>query len=78
MSKTINFNSINEGTKEKRPMFCEQDFRDFIGFTIKDVLSDESDCNVYLVLENRKTNESVQIGCFDTVLDGETLFVVDR
>ena len=68
MQKVLNF-------QQKNPLYCAQDLREYIGYIIEDVVSDEYDCNAKLVLRDKKTNKKV---VFDVegALDGETVFVL--
>lgn len=44
----------------KEPMYCGEDFRQYVGYMIEDVLSDESDCHTKLVLKDKtKINKKV-------------------
>lgn len=61
----------------KVPMYCGQDFRQYVGYRIEDVLSDENDCNVRIKLKNTHTNKSATIYA-DKALDGETLYAMDK
>lgn len=62
---------------QREPLYCAQDLRACIGFTITDVISDENDCNARMILENESSGERVLIEV-DKALDGETLFLLHR
>lgn len=76
MGKILVFNN-NDSESSKRPLFCAQDFRDYVGYRVLNVLSDECDSNTKLILINEKTRDKVCID-IDRALDGETIFVVDE
>lgn len=71
MSKVIQFE------QEKRPVFCDQDFRDYVGYFIKDVISEGINSDVKIILEN-KQKERAEILVKDSALDGESIFITDR
>lgn len=73
MNKIIEFNKDNN-ISQLEPIYCAQDLRDYIGYKIRDVSSDEYDCNAKLHLINEETGERVSID-IDRALDGETMFV---
>lgn len=71
MGKIIQFE------QEKIPVFSSLDFKEYVGYCIKDVVSDENDCNVKIVLEN-KTKDKAEIWFRDSTIDGESIFIIDR
>lgn len=65
------------GFQKKEPIYCAQDLREYIGFMIIDVVSDECDCNAKLLLANDQTGEKALLD-IDRALDGETIFAIRR
>ncbi len=63
---------------QKEPMYCAQDFREYIGYKIIDVISNEIDSDTRLILQNEQSGKRVTIEGLDSVLDGETLFISNR
>lgn len=70
MEKIVNF-------QKKAPIYCAEDLREYIGYVIENIISDENDCNAQIVLRNTHTNKSVAVS-MDKALDGETLFIMHR
>lgn len=70
MGKVLNF-------QQKNPLYCAQDLREYIGYIIEDVISDEYDCNAKLVLRDKKMNKRIVLDV-ERALDGETVFVLER
>ncbi|WP_270853475.1 hypothetical protein [Roseburia hominis] len=62
---------------QRRPFYCAEDFRCYVGFTIEEVISDENDCNAKLILKNAKTNKRAVLD-IERALDGETVFALER
>lgn len=70
--------SIADGAELHRspslqPLYCAQDLREYIGYTITRVESDEDDLDSKVYLENPSGNTVVLHT--DRALDGETLFI---
>jgi len=59
-------------TSKLRPLYCAQDLRDYIGYTITRVSSDDNDLNSRIYLENASGHTVVLHA--DKALDGESLF----
>ena len=70
MGKVLNF-------QQKSPLYCAQDLREYIGYIIEDVISDEYDCNAKLVLRDKKANKRIILDV-ERSLDGESVFALQR
>ena len=75
-NKTVRKENYGRGMKYGREVYCGQDLRDFIGMTIRDVNSDDMDCNVMMWLEGDERSVTL---CFDdSCFDGERIKIVEN
>ena len=70
MGKVLNF-------QQKSPLYCAQDLREYSGYIIEDVISDEYDCNAKLVLRDNKANKRIILD-IERSLNGESAFALQR
>lgn len=61
---------------KKQPIYCGQDFRDWIGYKIVDVQSNKLDLNVRVKLMN-ESGRIVKLFFNDLDFDGDTLFYTE-
>ena len=69
----ISIDAPLQRTKAQFPLYTAQDLREYEGFTIKEVQSDDMDCNCRVILED-KGGKTVTL-LADDALNGETLFI---
>lgn len=78
---TVSITDGADGTEFHRsakqfPLYIAQDLRDYEGYTIKEVQSDDNDLNSRVILEGKEGNTVTLIA--DKALDGETLFIEEE
>jgi hypothetical protein len=74
MNKVISINAKRETqeTKELSPIYAPIHLKEYEGYKIKEVHSDENDCNCFIVLESAK-GKKVTLHISDCAFDGYAL-----
>lgn len=70
----ISIDAPLQRTPAQYPVYCGQDLREYVGYTIKNVESDDDDLDCRVILENKAGHTAVLI-MGGLSMDGESLFI---